>query len=375
MMASGFLRPAITEPLSAKDQKVFAQVCPSVMLAHGTEVEPIYHPLWGPIRSVKTGHAMDPQTRHSGSSGGVLTAISQWLVETGRVDFVLSTQADNADPIGNVTKPSGTKEEILSAAGSRYGPSAPLAHLPTHLERGRRFAFIGKPCDVAALRRMARVDARVDDLIPFKLSFFCAGVPSRNGTLEVLRALGVSYEDVKEFRYRGEGWPGLTRALRKDGTAETMDYNSSWGSILNRHLQMRCKICADGTGEFADIACADAWYGRDGYPDFAERPGRSLIVARTTVGADLLALLENDGVIATDPLDAGEIELMQPYQASRKRAALSRLMAMRLAGRQVPRHRGLHIYELARKGPLGFQLRSFLGTLRRAVKSTLGRRG
>src|SRR3712207_7050821 len=41
-------------------------------------------------------------------------------------------------------------------------------------------------------------------------------------------------------------------------------------------FRSRCKICPDGTGEFADIVCADAWYGKDGYPDFAEREGRSL---------------------------------------------------------------------------------------------------
>jgi coenzyme F420 hydrogenase subunit beta len=37
-----------------------------------------------------------------------------------------------------------------------------------------------------------------------------------------------------------------------------MSYADSWGGILSRHVQFRCKICPDGTGGFADVVCADA---------------------------------------------------------------------------------------------------------------------
>jgi coenzyme F420 hydrogenase subunit beta len=46
---------------------------------------------------------------------------------------------------------------------------------------------------------------------------------------------------------------------------------NAWGEELSNHLQFRCKICPGGTGEFADVVCAGAWYGKDGYPDFTER--------------------------------------------------------------------------------------------------------
>lgn len=51
-----------------------------------------------------------------------------------------------------------------------------------------------------------------------------------------------------------------------------MSYNESWGNILGKYLQKRCKICPDGIGEFADIVCADAWHGdKSGYPNFEEK--------------------------------------------------------------------------------------------------------
>lgn len=367
MTDAGYLRPT---PLAigTRDSATLAAVCAGRALDHrpARAGDADYHPLWGPIASVSTGYAADPKVRHSCSSGGVLTALGRLLVGSGMVDFVLCTSASPDAPIDNATLPRHSAEEVLQAAGSRYAPSSPLAELERHLVAGRPFAFVGKPCDVATLRRMARRDPRIDALIPFKLSFFCAGIPSRKGTLAMLDALGVAPQDVAALQFRGDGWPGLARARRHDGSEASMDYNQSWGTILNRHLQYRCKICPDGTGEFADIACADAWYGKDGYPDFDERDGRSLIVARTPAGQALLAAALEQGAIVTEPLDVAEIERMQPYQADRKRNSVARSAATWVARGAGPRFRGLGLIGLALRGSWIAQLRNAAGTFRRA---------
>lgn len=362
--ASGFLRPTDV-PLDRNERAKLDRVCAGQRLSHDPQPED-YHPLWGPIRQVATGHATDPEVRFRGSSGGVLSALAIHLVEMAQVDFVLATAADPTDPIGNRTAPRGDRDEVLAAAGSRYAPSAPLADLETHLAAGRRFAFIGKPCDVATLRRMGRHDPRIDRLIPIKLAFFCAGVPSRHGTQAVLAALSVEEAEVERFQYRGDGWPGLTRARRRDGSEASMTYADSWGRILNQHLQFRCKICPDGTGEFADIACADAWVGDDGYPDFAERDGRSLIVARTPAGVALLAGAVASGTIKTEPLAVAEIQAMQPYQAARKRNALARSAALWLASGRGPRFSRLSLFRLTLATSPAVLVRNFVGTFRRA---------
>ena len=369
MKPSGYLRPEADENSHVGEDAIEA-VCSGIALDH-QNLEADYHPLWGPIRRLATGHATDPETRHRGSSGGVLSALQLFLVEQGEVDYVLSTSADPQDPIGTATSMRSDRQAILGAAGSRYAPSSPLANLGEHLAKGRPFAFVGKPCDVAALRRMASHDPRIDRLIPYKLAFFCAGVPSRKGTIDVLSALETREEDVDRFQYRGDGWPGLARVVRKDGSDASMTYNDSWGKILNRHLQFRCKICPDGTGEFSDIACADAWYGKDGYPDFTERDGRSLIVARTEAGERLLALAQKAGVLAAQPLAVEEIEAMQPYQANRKRNALARSSALWAKRGNGPRFSGLKLPALTlRTSPIELA-RNFWGTFKR-IKGPLG---
>lgn len=367
MTGPGFIRPTLNRPLTQEEDDAAISVCSGAAIDQCHDGRN-YHDTWGPLIKVEVGHAADPDVRFRGSSGGVISAIAIHLLETDQVDYVLHTRASATDPLSNTSAASSTRAEVLSSAGSRYAPSSPLADLEAHLRAGRRFAFIGKPCDVASLRRMALRDPRIDRQIPIMISFFCAGTPSKSGAQAVLNDLGVKNSELTAFVFRGNGWPGLTRAVLADGSEATMDYHSSWGNILSRHLQFRCKICPEGVGEFADIVCADAWHGKDGYPDFAERDGRGLVISRTDRGQRLIAdaVMAGSIEVAHQPLE--DIRLMQPYQHNRRRGVLARLFALRLKHRPIPEYRGLHLWgPLLRTSPL-WLLRNFGGTYRRVSR-------
>jgi coenzyme F420 hydrogenase subunit beta len=366
MNRSGYIRPVVVKPLSANTNQTISRVCPGLMVAHGADVRN-YHPLWGPLKSVQTGHAVDPDVRKQGSSGGAISALACYLLKSGRVDFIAQIAVDRKDPLANTLQISRSYDDVMRAAGSRYAPSAPLQNLLELLSAGGKFAFIGKPCDVVALRQYARINPAVDNAVRYMLSFMCAGVPSAFGTDEVIRKLGADPKRLVSFRYRGDGWPGMARAVQDDGQSFEMDYNTSWGTILNKHLQFRCKICPDGTGEFADITCADAWYGQEGYPDFAEREGRSLVLARTKAGTELLTAAVESQALFVEPLDPRQIEKMQPYQADRKRVVLGRVAATRLARGVAPRYRRLGLLKASLGAAPLHWLRNCWGTLRRAV--------
>ena len=55
------------------------------------------------------------------------------------------------------------------AMRSRYGPAALLVHAHRLRDEGQRFAMIGKPCEVAAIRNLGRIDPRVEQEIPYFL--------------------------------------------------------------------------------------------------------------------------------------------------------------------------------------------------------------
>lgn len=367
----GYARPEQTAPLPPGAERMIATACPGLKTAPwreaGREGIPV-DPYWGPWLRCLTGHSPDPEIRHQGSSGGVLSALAIHALETGRVSRVVHTGTDPRRPTRNVTLISTTREEILAGAGSRYAASSPLAEMESLLADGRPALFIGKPCDVSALRQLARLDTRVDRVFPYMLSFFCGGIPSHAGTDRIIGAMGLDPARIVHFRYRGEGWPGLTKAEDSEGRTGEMLYEESWGGHLSKEVQFRCKICPDAVGGVADIACADAWYGGEsGYPQFEESDGRSLIMSRSAAGEALLDSALAAGAISAEFLPIGEVVLMQPSQARRKRRVAARVAACRVLLSPTPEMRGMALMQATRRESPAGLLRDFLGTMRRII--------
>lgn len=371
MAPPGYLRPRAVAPLTPEEDAAIDRACPGRSLDFSAlpDAKAPRHVLWGPLVSVSTAWATDDDLRRWGSSGGGISALLVQLLESGTVDGVVHVTASRRDPLRNAVVVSRDRDAVLAGAGSRYAPSAPLEEVGVLLEGGERLAFVGKPCDVAGLRNLARLDRRVDQTFPLMLSFMCAGIPSQAGTEEILGHLGLEPGEVRALRYRGDGWPGYFRAVGADGEARQMDYATSWGGVLNRHIQWRCKICPDGTGEFADVVCADAWYEDEtGMPTFNERDGRSLLLARSARGEQLVRAAAAAGHLVTEPLDVDEIDRMQPFQKKRRQLVLSRLAGMALLGRRLPRYRAARLVGAARTSRLVAQLRSCAGTALRIAR-------
>jgi len=367
-VAPGVLRPRQTRPLAPAEEAKIVAVCPSVF-QHFDAGPRRTHPLWGPWLDVRTGHATDPELRHAASSGGVLSALLCHLLESRTVDVIVQARAADHDPLATQPDLSFTAPVIRQAAGSRYAPSAPLLALGPAQASGQRIAFVGKPCDVSALRKLAMVDDRIARQIVVTLSFFCAGVPARRGAEEMLSRMGVSDTSLRAFRYRGNGWPGRAVAHLMDGSQRSLNYEESWGGILSRHVQKRCKICPDGVGHFADITCADAWHaGPDGGPSFTDAPGRGLVIARTERGADILRAAVRAGVIATQPYDLADLAAIQPGQRRKRQMLAARRLALHLLRRPVPEDRGFGLLRHAVGAGLRTNLRQFAGMLRREMR-------
>ena len=146
------------------------------------------------------------------------------------------------------------------------------------------------------------------------------------------------------------------------------------GKILNRHLQTRCKICPDGTGEFADISCGDAWHGDEkGFPGFKELEGRSAILIRTERGQALMRSALEAGRIELEeqPFSLDDLSLMQPYQVNRRRALIPRTVAFFLFKRgRVSFTFNSALAALKLGGLLG-AFREFVGTVKRLILNKL----
>jgi coenzyme F420 hydrogenase subunit beta len=370
---SGYEEPSVVGPIDDDTVNTIYDVCPGVRVEglpeRLTDAGTRHDPVWGPYRSMTRAYATDPAVRFRAATGGALTALSLYIVESGEAAFVLHARASRAHPTHGERHISFDTEDVLRGAGSRYGPTAPLIDVREALDRGEPFAFCAKPCDIAALRNYARHDPRVDELVRYWLTPVCGGFLPPPSMREFLESLDVDPDDVTALSYRGNGCPGPTRIETRDGRVIEKNYLDMWGdSQASWSLPFRCKVCPDGIGEAADIAAADTWPG--GSPareDQDEDPGTNAIIARTRAGDDLLRGAVDAGYLEIETaIGVEELNLYQPHQVAKKFAVWARYAGIRAAGNLAPETERLRIRELARENPLRVNLAQARGARRRA---------
>jgi coenzyme F420 hydrogenase subunit beta len=225
--------------------------------------------------------------------------------------------------------------------------------------------FIGKPCDVAGLRKAQVLRPELDKKVGVAIGIFCAGTPSTQGTLDLLRTHGIAPDSVEDIRYRGKGWPGKfsIKLTGEEQPREVMTYMDSW-SFMQKYRPYRCYLCPDGTSEFADISCGDPWY-REIRED---EHGFSLVLVRTEKGRDILRGAIEAGYVTLKRASPGILEGSQRGLLEKRGAIWGRLLAMKSFGIPTPRLEGFSLFKNWLRLSFKDKARSIFGTVRRVVQ-------
>lgn len=209
-----------------------------------------------------------------------------------------------------------------------------------------------------------RQSAELDRNLGLVLTFFCAGTPSTSGTLDLMSSFGVQREQVKEVRYRGEGWPGRFKVrLGADAPEHSYSYMESWGKLTG-YRPLRCHLCPDGLGRIADIACGDAWENLSDDGD----PGRSLVLVRTKRGQELLRKAREAGYVQLQRVTEKEVFAAQRSLLSRRREIFGRFAGMQALGVPVPTFKNFSLLQSWIRQSPWHLIRTVLGTMRRIIQ-------
>lgn len=356
----GFYRPHFKSKLKENEIREILACCPGIHVQGNN-----HSGVWGNVLAVTESWANDKELRKKSATGGVISALAIYLLESKKVDAILQVGVKKDSWLYNELLVSRTKEDVFLNAQSRYAPALVFDKIKILLDSSNEtYGFIGKPCDIAGLKNFIRINPQYEGRIKYTLAIFCAGIPSYNATKTLVAQ--ANFADEPNFvKYRGDGWPGEFEARWDTGQMYKVSYNDSWGKVLGRTLGMRCKICPDGIGMLADISTGDSWNTKDGYPDFKEADGRNFCFIRTQNGSNLYKGAVESGFISTTDFEMSSLQNMHRYQYSRRLFAAWRISALQILTFGLLKFQGLGLYRLFLKVNLLKGIREFLGTIKR----------
>ena len=371
MSSKGRLEPKEVKKIPSETFNKILNVCPGVIVEglpkEQVDIKAKHDLVWGYYLSLFYAWSTDEKIRFESSTGGLLNGLSLYLLEKNKVKFILHTVTELEKPMRSVSKLSHSKEELLNSNScSRYGPASPLDKFHEALNLNQPFAFVGKPCDISAIRQLSKTDERVNKLCKYLLTLVCGGSTEFTKSQDFIESFKVKEEELSIFRYRGFGNPGKMYIKTKDGREHDKEYNSFWGEESTWRVHFRCKICPDAIGESSDIAALDTWRG--GSP-IEEDEGFNAAIVRTKKGLDLLNDAIKAGYIKKgDELKIDDINDFQPHQVNKKKAVYARHQAMRKQSIPTVNTNGLRIKELHDLNSKDFNLKEEEGISSRIKK-------
>ena len=363
---SGFFTPVFRHK-ERVEEDVILRICPGVNIVNDQPFDRGEN-IWGKLLEAYSGYSKQKDIRYSASSGGVISGVAVYMLENKLVDAVLQVGGDSKDYKRNSLRVSRSRADVLACSSSRYAPSLVFDKVLKILNDSTdRFLFIGKPCDVSGIKNLIKEFPEYENRFVLFVALFCAGIPSFSATQEVIETFPEVKYPIRDLMYRGEGWPGKFSFVDHAGSYFSMSYNESWGDKLGKKLHFRCKICPDGIGLQADVAVGDAWETVDGYPDFSDKEGQSLVLLRTLKATKLFMQMQLEKQLKLSLLSLQNVRQMQPFQYSRRRVAGVRMLATIVGKRVFLNFRGLRLGTSIMRLPFFKGVREFFGTLKRIM--------
>ena len=252
------------------------------------------HNLFGCYKKILKGYSNYSTIRENASSGGVLTAMSCYLLEKKMIDYVVGVVTYGTECR---VKALHSVDEVMQAAQSKY-IFVPVNSVLQHIrENEGRYLYIGLPCQIEGLRKAAKTDPLIRERVFLCAGLFCGFNLSRQATDFLIKKSGIKKERITKLEYRGkiEDKTGF-----KLSSQEGKFFISKHGyTILNAvYSRERCWKCYDYTAEFSDISFGDAW---------EEENGWSRIIIRTEKAGKIIEELAENKIITLKPSSAEDI--------------------------------------------------------------------
>ena len=238
---------------------------------------------------VYAGFVKDDEFRSSGTSGGITTWLLTEMLIRGYIDGVIHVQpcleSTSSDRVLFKYAISETVEDVRKGAKSRYYPVEISEVLCKIRDHPGKFAFVGVPCFVKAVRLLSAADKVFEEKIPFSISLFCGHLKSAKYVDYLIRKVGIDPKNVVYADFRKKLTTSASdyaiEIVEKRNNEETRHtkpmrelVEDPWGTGIFKYGA--CDYCDDVAGETADISLGDAWL-----PKYVKDPlGTNIVIVR-----------------------------------------------------------------------------------------------
>ena len=289
------------------------RACGGSHLAQGLLTDSL-DPFKGQVISAFCGHATDQQLRFRGQSGGVVTALLTFLIESNHVDQAVVNRMPENGSLRPVPFLASNKQELLESQGSKYCPVALNAVIPRDMAKnGNKLAVVGLPCHIHGLRNTQGFHRHWKEGIKVTIGLFCDRTLAYGAIDYLIKKGNSTNNDVLGFRFRDKtqgGWPGSIYISTREGKKIHVP-SIERQLVKDFFTPPRCRLCFDKLNILSDIAVGDAWGVNE------DKAGASVLIARTTTGISMLEQAQKAGFLSLAKIDPEQIFSGQGVEARR----------------------------------------------------------
>jgi coenzyme F420 hydrogenase subunit beta len=258
----------------------------------------------GSYNNIYKGYSTNKILRNKASSGGVATAVLEFLLRKKIIDGAIVVGSKDKNNFNSEALLANNKSTILEASQSKY-ITIPTNKLLKNIKNKKgRFAFMGLPCQIQGVRKAEKNNTELKSKIVIHIGLFCGFNLYPDATLFLLNKLGIAIDDVETLDYRGGTEQTGFHVVCKNGEDSFIKKHAY--TFLNLfYSPARCWKCYDLTSEFADISVGDAWE--------KDNEGWSRIITRNKISDNLIENMVRDGSIQIEESDKKDIQNTQSH--------------------------------------------------------------
>lgn len=250
----------------------------------------------GYFKSLYAGHVNEGEYRDNGSSGGMGTWIFKELLEKDLIDGVIHVKenSDKNSPIMFQYDISRSIDEIKAGSKTKYYPVEFSKVMKIVKDVPGRYAIVGIPSFIMAIRLLAEKDDIIKDRIKYTVGLICGHQKSSKFAEAIAWQVGIEPGYLKHINFRKKllDKPANNYGVEITGVidGEEVTIVKSTKELLGHdwgqgYFKTKASDYTDDVmNETADITLGDAWL-----PEYTkDSKGNNVIVVRNPVIDDLI---------------------------------------------------------------------------------------